>query len=307
MLLAVASSAQKAADSGNPRMLYAMVRKLAGYIPRPDRSVFLASGAIASSEQEIDERWHEHFAGLFGAEVCPDTSSAASLSTAPFPSDSNLNPSVAEVVGALAALPARKATGPDGIPAELLRAGGTPVAFALHGIISKTLQSRVVPVPWKGGKLILNGDHSGKVFTSLLKSQLEDVYSKFLPDGQSGCVRGRGTSFVCHTSRAFLDHCQLKGLSAFVLFLDLAKAFDLVVREFVFGVRQGFESDIDEEIKALGLLPEDAMELARELSLRGSLLDQLGAGPLVAQLAAALHTYQVPPNRPECFFYERTN
>ena len=207
MLLAVASSAQKAADSGNSRMLYATVRKLAGYIPRPDRSVFLASGAIASSEQEIDERWQEHFAGLFGAEVCPDTSSAASLPTAPFPSDSNFNPSVAEVEGALAALPARKATGPDGIPAELLRAGGPPVALALHGIISKTLQSRVVPVPWKGGKLInlwkgkadprtcghhrglLLGDHSGKVFTLLLKSQLEDVYSKFLPDSQSGCVR----------------------------------------------------------------------------------------------------------------------
>ena len=38
---------------------------------------------------------------------------------------------------AFAALPARKATGPDGIPAELLRAGGPPVALALHGIISK--------------------------------------------------------------------------------------------------------------------------------------------------------------------------
>jgi len=179
---------------------------------------------------------------------------------------------------------------------------------ALHGIISKTLQSRVVPVPWKGGKLVnlwkgradprtcghhrglLLGDHSGKVFTSLLKSQLEGVYSKFLPDSQSGCVRGRGTSFVCHTSRAFLDHCQLKALSAFVLFLDLTKAFDLVVREFVFGVRQGSESDIDEEIKALGLLPEDALELAQELSLHGSLLDQLGADPLVVQLVAALHT-----------------
>ena len=75
-----------------------------------------------------------------------------------------------------------------------------------------------------------------------------------------------------------------------MLFRDLARAFDLVVREFVFGVRQGSESAIDEEIKALGLLPEDAMELARELSLRGSLLDQLGADPLVVQLVAALHT-----------------
>ena len=308
MLLDVASFAQKAADSGNSRELYATVRKLAGYIPRPDRSVFLASGAIASSDQEIDERWQEHFAGLFGAEICPDTSSAASQPTVPFPSDSHFNPSVAEVAGALAALPARKATGPDGIPAELLRAGGAPVAFALHGVISKTLQSRVVPVPWKGGKLVnlwkgkadprvcghhrglLLGDHSGKVFTSLLKSQLEEVYSKYLPDSQSGCVRGRGTSFVSHTSRAFLDHCQLKRLSAFVLFLDLAKAFDLVVREFVFGVRQGFESAIDDEIKALGLLPEDAIELARELSLQGPLLAQLGADPLVAQMIAALHT-----------------
>ena len=113
---------------------------------------------------------------------------------------------------------------------------------------------------------------------------------KFLPNSQCGCVRGRGTSFVCHFSRAFLDHCQLQGLSAFVLFLDLAKAFDLVVREFVFGVRQGSESNIDEEIKALGFLPEDAMELARELSLHGPLLDQLGADPLVVQLVAALNT-----------------
>ena len=146
MLLAVASSAQKAADSGNSRLLYATVRKLAGYIPRPDCSVFLASGAIASSDQEIDERWQEHFAGLFGAEVCPDTSPAASLPTAPFPSDSNFNPRVAEVVGALAALPARKATGPDGIPAELLKAGGPPLWPSLSMELPAKLCNLVLPL-----------------------------------------------------------------------------------------------------------------------------------------------------------------
>ena len=71
--------------------------------------------------------------------------------------------------------------------------------------------------------------------TSLLKDQLDEPYLKALPNAQSGRVRNRSTRFVCHTVRLFLDFCRTTHRSVFVLFLDLTKAFDFIVREFVMG------------------------------------------------------------------------
>ena len=142
--------------------------------------------------------------------------------------------------------------GPDGIPAELLRAGGPWVVSYLHEIIRGVVRSVGIPVDWKGSRLarlwkgkkdakvcgnsrgLMLGSHSGKVFTGLLKDAIFDTYRLAMPDEQCGCVKAKSTAHVCHTSRLFLDWCHGTGRSSCVRFLDLEKAFDTVVREFVF-------------------------------------------------------------------------
>ena len=119
-----------------------------------------------------------------------------------------------------------------------------------------------IPVAWKGGRFaiawkrkgaadvcdnhrgLLLSDHSGKVLTSLINDQLELPYKVALPNAQSGCVKGRSTPFVCNTVRLFIDFCRITHRSSFVFFLDLAKAFDYVVREFVMGLNKGDTRDV---------------------------------------------------------------
>ena len=166
-------------------------------------------------------------------------------------------PQLHQVVAAVDSLAKGKATGPDGIRAELLKAGGSPLVRRLHQVIRCAVRNISIPHAWKGGRLatawkmkglpdicdnhrgLLLGDHSGKVMTSLLKDQLDEPYLKALPNAQSGCVRNRSTPFVCHTVRLFLDFCRTTHRSVFVLFLDLTKAFDFIVREFVMGRKKG--------------------------------------------------------------------
>ena len=83
-------------------------------------------------------------------------------------------------------MPLGKAVGPDGIPVELLRAGGESVVTFLYNIIGCAVEKLSVPLDWKGGRLarlwkgkadasicsnsrgLLLGSHSGKKKTHQL-------------------------------------------------------------------------------------------------------------------------------------------
>ena len=217
-------------------------------------------------------------------------------------------PQLHQVAAAVDSLANGKATGPDGIPAELLIAGGSPLVRRLHQVIRCAVRNISIPHAWKGGRLatawkmkglpdicdnhrgLLLGDHSGKVMTSLLKDQLDEPYLKALPNAQSGCVRNRSTPFVCHTVRLFLDNCRTTHRSVFVLFLDLTKAFDFIVREFVMGRKKCDCRDVLTALADLGLSAEDVILLAKEIEEHGSFLEICGTSALVANIVAELQS-----------------
>ena len=178
-------------------------------------------------------------------------------------------------------------------------------------LIHVMIETEQVPTEWKGRRLVtawkskgamedcdshrrlLLSDHACKAFTSLLKDELEAPYANHIPDAQHGCVKGRSTAFVCHTSRSFIDYCRMAGLSMFLLFLDLSKAFDFIVREFAIGAQQGTggsAKNAADAVAKLGLDQEEAHQLALEIQQHGSYLKMCGADPKVAKLVAALHT-----------------
>ena len=85
----------------------------------------------------------------------------------------------------------------------------------------------------------------------------------------------------------------MAGFSTFLVFLDLAKAFDFIVREFAIGPQQGTADSINDAADAVakpGLDQEEARQLASEIQRHGSYLEICGADPKVAKLVAALHT-----------------
>ena len=64
----------------------------------------------------------------------------------------------------------------------------------------------------------------------------DPIYNREMPTEHFGATTGRGTDFATHVVRTFLDMCMALSLSFFILFIDLVKAFDRVVRELVLGI-----------------------------------------------------------------------
>ena len=118
-------------------------------------------------------------------------------------------------------MPRQRAVGPDEIASEIWIAGGDRLAELLCELMKRVVASGTIPPQWKGGRLarlykgkgdaadcnshrgLLIADHASKVFTSLLWPPIARVCDKRLPTEQCGCVRGRGTARVMHTSKLF--------------------------------------------------------------------------------------------------------
>eukprot|EP00973_Karenia_brevis_P092820 12414275-Karenia_brevis.AAC.1 len=65
--------------------------------------------------------------------------------------------------------------------------------------------------------------------------EIGDKVTKFIPEVQCGATAGKGTDMATHTLRLLQDYAKLHNKSLAILFVDLTKAFDRVLREVVFG------------------------------------------------------------------------
>ena len=123
---------------------------------------------------------------------------------------------------------------------------------------------------------ILFGDHCGDLWNALLASYVSRRVDSYLPKEQCGCLRGKGTLRASHLSKAFLSRCSRLGEPAGMLFLDLSKPFDKVVRETLIEMRSG---EINIEV-GLGLTQAAARHMATTISESGGLLRELGVPDL---------------------------
>ena len=80
-------------------------------------------------------------------------------------------------------------------------------------------------------------NHMGKGLKEVLNEEVRDLYEVGMPSCQYGAVRKRGTDFASHVVLSFLEYCKVCSLCAFVLYVDLSKAFDKAIRELVLGIQ----------------------------------------------------------------------
>ena len=146
-------------------------------------------------------------------------------------------------------MPRQRAVGPDEIASEIWIAGGDRLAELLCELMKRVVASGARLYKGKGDAAdcnshrgLLIADHASKVFTSLLWPPIARVCDKRLPTEQCGCVRGRGTARVMHTSKLFARRAAAHKRPCALVFADLVKAFDRVLRAVVMG-----DSSIDGE------------------------------------------------------------
>ena len=100
--------------------------------------------------------------------------------------------------------------------------------------------------------------------------------------GPAEAARRRG-------GRALTRPNRKREASAALLFVDLSKAFDLAVREILFGWAPSFTGDKTALMRQRGLNEENAKSMAGWIDDTGGILNDAGVPEVVRRLAASLH------------------
>jgi len=206
---------------------------------------------LIKDQQGILARWAEHLSELFNSINPHDPNFLDQLPQFPFISGLDAPPSLHEVTQAVKGLKNNKASGPDGIPAEIFKYDGQ---YLLHRLpFHSTWNSKQLPQQWKDANIVTifkrKGDQAvcgnsrgisllsvaGKFLARvMLQRLLTHVVDIVMPESQCGFRRNRSTiDMVVFVVRLLQQNCREQHSSLYLAFIDLTKVSDTVNRTLV--------------------------------------------------------------------------
>lgn len=248
--LKLAGEIQGFADTGNQQEFYSAIKRAYG----PQRSttcpVRSADGSrLITDNKEILDRWAEHYQQLLNRSNPSDPTVFENLPELPIIEDLDNFPTRQEVHMAIISLKNNKAAGPDNIPSEILKHGGNAILDCLYTIFQKVWASSCCPQQWKDADIVSifkkKGDRAacgnsrgisllataGKVLTRILLFRLlNHITENVLPESQSGFRKDRSTVDMVFVARQLQEKAIEQQQDLYMVFVDLAKAFDTVNR-----------------------------------------------------------------------------
>jgi len=251
---------QQYADNNELQKFYEAVKAVHGPRQQSIHPVKSKDGStLIKDRQGILCRWAEHLSELLN---CINPHDPTFLDLLPqFPSipDLDLTPSLHEISIAVSGLKNNKASGPDDIPAEVLKHGGHALLHRLHSFIACVWNSRQLPQQWKDANIVTiykrKGDRAecgnsrgisllsaaGKVLARvMLRRLLTHVVDIVVPESQCGFRRQRSTIDMIFVARLLQEKCREQYQNLFLAFIDLTKAFDTVNRTLLWGILSKF-------------------------------------------------------------------
>ncbi|XDV29016.1 hypothetical protein PO909_032197 [Leuciscus waleckii] len=133
-----------------------------------------------------------------------------------------------EIRKAIKALKGGKAEGPDGIPAEVLKADTETSTNMLHHLMKTIWEEENVPSDWRGIMLLST---PGKMVNHILLKRLQKGVDEKLRENQAGFRNNRSCGDQIATLRINIEQSIEWNLPVYVNFIDFEKAFDSVDRE----------------------------------------------------------------------------
>ena len=145
-----------------------------------------------------------------------------------------------------------RAPGPNGLPTDLLKAGGATLARQLATVTTKIALRGSEPLDWRGGKLIplhkgklcrsnpdgyrsiFISNFTTKIYHGSLRRHLLDAWSGVLSHLQFGGRKGMAADLAHHCLQAHLSHAAKTASPVGILFIDMKAAFYSVVRQGLF-------------------------------------------------------------------------
>ena len=163
------------------------------------------------------------------------------------PIDCN-KPTREEIKKAIAHMKNGKVAGPDGIPAEALKADVNTSVEMLYSLFEEIWEKEEIPAEWKEGYLIKipkKGDLSrcdnyrgitllsvpGKILNRIILERMKGKVDQTLREQQAGFRQDRSCTDQIATLRIIVEQSIEWNSSLYINFVDYEKAFDSVDRE----------------------------------------------------------------------------
>ena len=176
----------------------------------------------------------------------------------PVASALRIEPTEEEIATAMKAIANAKAVRPDGLPTELLILGlqqDRTILLELHRLTTLIWREGKVPQQWKDAVMIVlykKGDkaecgnyrgislvsHAGKLLLKMVARRLGAYYEAkgLLPEGQCRFRPDHSTTDIMFVVRKLQENGWKAGVSLFMCFIDLQKAYDTVDRTLLWQV-----------------------------------------------------------------------
>ena len=220
----------------NMKQLYDTTRKLAGKFKKSERPI---------RDKQLN-RWAEHFEELLNRPA-PQNQPDIQPAETDLPIDCN-KPTREEIKKAIAHMKNGKVAGPDGIPAEALKADVNTSVEMLYSLFEEIWEKEEIPAEWKEGYLIKipkKGDLSrcdnyrgitllsvpGKVLNRIILERMKGTVDQTLREQQAGFRQDRSCTDQIATLRIIVEQSIEWNSSLYINFVDYEKAFDSVDRE----------------------------------------------------------------------------
>ena len=242
----LAQEAEKAAASRNMKQLYDTTRKLAGKFKKSERPIRDKNGSVLMGADKQLNRWAEHFEELLNRPA-PQNQPDIQPAETDLPIDCNKS-TREEIKKAIAHMKNGKVAGPDGIPAEALKADVNTSVEMLYSLFEEIWEKEEIPAEWKEGYLIKipkKGDLSrsdnyrgitllsvpGKVLNRIILERMKGTVDQTLREQQAGFRQDRSCTDQIATLRIIVEQSIEWNSSLYINFVDYEKAFDSVDRE----------------------------------------------------------------------------
>ena len=233
--------------SGTKKLLYSMAKSYRGKNKGTAYAIKDKSNNLLTEPEEIAKRWGEYFMELLNIRDDEGASQELEENEILSEDDGNDSITVEEVRQVMKQMKNRKAPGDDGIPFELLGAGGECIVQQLLKMFNIAYRSESVPLDWQRGvicPLFKKGDktscdnyrgitllsHAGKLYNRIIERRLQSHVEEVILECQHGFRLNRGTVDLVFTIKMILEKSWEWNKDKFALFIDLEKAFDRVKR-----------------------------------------------------------------------------
>ena len=146
---------QRYADAGDQQNFHSALREVYGPSDRSQAPVRSADGdTLLVRKDDILKRWQQHYSTLLNTNNPSNPAILEDVAGLPEVTDMDTPPTYEETLQAINSLKNKKSPGPDGVPGEVLRHGGTELHQKLYQLITAVWEAEDVPQQWKDARIV---------------------------------------------------------------------------------------------------------------------------------------------------------